>query len=108
MPGGGPVLLGMPDIELLCIMKIMCEVVGDQQADRKFNSQTIKLSSTQSCKPNTDWEIKSDNEDVFTFNPNVPNYFRSSTGREADKRENLALTQRIHSEFSDVFSGRHT
>ena len=29
----------MPDVELLGILRIMCEVVEGQQADRKFNSQ---------------------------------------------------------------------
>ena len=29
VPGDGSVLLGMPDIELLDIHKIMCEVIGD-------------------------------------------------------------------------------
>ena len=35
---GGLVLLGIPDIELLGILQIMCEAVGCQQADRKFDS----------------------------------------------------------------------
>ena len=29
------------DIKLLDILKIMCEVVGYQQAEKKFNSQTM-------------------------------------------------------------------
>ena len=37
-------LLGMPHIELLDIVKVMCEVVGGQQADRKFDSQTIQAN----------------------------------------------------------------
>ena len=39
VPGNGLVLLGMTDIKLLDILKIMSEVVGDQEVDRKFGSQ---------------------------------------------------------------------
>ena len=52
VPGDGPALQGMLDIELLVILKIMCEVVGGQQEDRKFYSQRIKPTSTPNCKAN--------------------------------------------------------
>ena len=54
VPKHGPVLLGMPDIELLVILKLMSEVVGGQHADRKFNSQIVQLSNSPSCKAITD------------------------------------------------------
>ena len=38
LPGDSPELLEMHDIELLGLLKIMCEMVGDKQADSKFNS----------------------------------------------------------------------
>ena len=47
--GDGPALLGMPDIELIGIIKIMSEVVEDQWVDRKFDSQTMAPASTLSC-----------------------------------------------------------
>ena len=50
----GPLLLGMLDMELLGILKITCDVVGGQQAGRKFDSQTMEPSSALSCKVNTD------------------------------------------------------
>ena len=76
MPRHGAVLLGMPDTELLGILKIMFEVVEGKQADRKFGSHTVKPSSTPSYKAISGKEIQSDNADVF-----------------------------IHNEFSDIFSG---
>ena len=82
---------------------MICEVLGGQQAGMKFDPQPIKPSSTPSCKANTDGEIRSDNVDVINANANMPDYFRSSTDREVDKGVSWALTQRIHSEFSDVF-----
>ena len=103
--GGGPALLEMPDIELLSILKIMCDVVEGQQADRKFDSQTMEPSSAPSCKANTDWERRSDNMDVININSNMPDFFRSSMVREVGKRDNQLITQSIHNEFSDVFTG---
>ena len=41
VPGDRPVLLGMPDIEVLGILKIMCEVVKGPKVGRKFDSQTM-------------------------------------------------------------------
>ena len=49
-------MLGMPDIELQDILKVICEVVGGLQVDRKFHSQTIQMSSAPSCTANTDLE----------------------------------------------------
>ena len=39
---------------------------------------------------------------VMIMNSNMPDYFRSSTDRKADKRERKLIMQRIHNEFSDV------
>ena len=56
MPVDNSALLGIPDIKLLDILKIKCEVVGDQQADRKFNSQiynhpvALPAKQTQACR----------------------------------------------------------
>ena len=66
--GDGPSLLGMPDIQLLDILKMMCEVVEYQQADRKLNSQTIQPYDGLGCKVNMDQQIKTDNADVNAAN----------------------------------------
>ena len=85
MPGDSPVLLWIPDIELLGTLKIMCEVVGGQQADREVNSQTMQLSNGPSCKANTNRNFKSNNVDAADDNLNMPDYFRSSM-KKADKK----------------------
>ena len=36
---------------------------------------------------------------------NMPDYFRPSANREADKEASRILTQKIHNDFSDVFTG---
>ena len=65
----------------------MCDVVEGQQADRKFNSQMMVPSIALSCKVHTDQESRSDNADVFNANSDMPDYFRCSMDRDADKRE---------------------
>ena len=50
VPGDSPALLGMPDIELLDIHKITCDVPDDQQMDSKFNSNTVEPSNSLSYK----------------------------------------------------------
>ena len=78
-------MLGMPDIELLGILKIMCNLVG-KQADRKFDFRTMEPSTALSCKVNTNWISRSDNVDVINIISSMPHYFRSSIDREAYKR----------------------
>ena len=72
-------LLGMPDIELLGMLKIMCEEVGGWQADRQFNPQLIKPSSALNWLANTGLEIRSGNVDIISTNPNMSDYFKLST-----------------------------
>ena len=59
VPGDNLVLIGVPDIESFDILKIACDLVRDQQADRKFNSQT-QPSNGPSCKAHKGQEIKTD------------------------------------------------
>ena len=101
VPRDGTALPGMPDIELLGILKLMCEVVEDQLAGNMFDYQTIQPSSGYSYKANTGQQIKPDNVDIDNANSSMPSYFMSSINRSADKRESQILTQKIHGEFSD-------
>ena len=84
-------LLGLPDIKLLDILKIICGVMGDQQADRKFDSQTIHPSNGSSCKANKAQQIMTNNVDVNDANSIMSDYFRSIINRAADKRANQVL-----------------
>ena len=74
----------------------MHEVVGDQQADRKFDLQRIQTSSGSSCGVNKTQQIKTDNMDVNDTNSNMQDYLRSSINRAADKWASQVLTQKIH------------
>ena len=70
---------------------------------RMFDSQTIKASNSINCKANKAQQIKVTNVDVNDANSNMPNYFRSSINRAADKRASQVLMNKTHNEFSDVF-----
>ena len=56
MPGDGPALLRMPDMEFLGIIRIMCETIGNKTNNRKFDTQTRQVADSQSCntKPDVD------------------------------------------------------
>ena len=82
LPGESPALLGLPELELLYILKILYEIVESQQTYRKFDHQTMKPSTTPSFKANIDWERRSDNADVINMKSNLPDYCSFSTDRE--------------------------
>ena len=97
----------MLDIEVLDILKIMCEVMEDLYESRKFDSQTIKASNGPSCKTNRAPQIKTDHMDVNDTNANMPHYFRSCVNRAADKRTRPVFTNKIHNKFSGFFLVRN-
>ena len=43
--------------------------------------------------------------DFINNDPNISNYFRSSTNKGGDKEASRLITQKIHSKFSDIFTG---
>ena len=50
VPGEGPALLGITDITLLDVLKIACEVVGQQQQSRNLDSQIMQASCILGAK----------------------------------------------------------
>ena len=61
LPGDGPALLGMSGIELLNVLRIKCNVIGELPENRKFDSQTIEASTSQVSEqmgPNSMRQIK--------------------------------------------------
>ena len=84
VPEDIPVLLGMSDFKLLEKVKIMCEVVVDQQANRKLDSQTTQPCNGPSCKANKSQHIKTENAVVNDANPYASDYLRSSISKAAD------------------------
>ena len=85
MLGDGPALLGIQDIELLDILKVTCEVMGVPHEGRKPNPQTMQPSKSPTLKANKAQQIKKNNADVHDANSNMPDSFRSSIQKAADK-----------------------
>ena len=52
VPGDGPALLGMPDIELFGIIRVMCGTIDNKTNDRKFDAQTRHAADGQNCSTN--------------------------------------------------------
>ena len=50
VPGNGPVLLQVLDIEVLGILKITCEVIDSQLASSKYDSHIAWLTDIRKCK----------------------------------------------------------
>ena len=99
VPGDSTAMLGMPDIQPLTVLKITCKVMGNTNDMSTFDLQTIEESNVPSYKRKQTkirWVVND-------ANANMPEYFRSSGNRAADKRVSHVLTNKIHNEFSDVF-----
>ena len=93
-------LFGVPDIELLGLLKAMCNVLDQQQVGRKFDLQTRETYVTPKSRENT---IYNSNSGASSNCINMPDYFRSSTNRKVEASS--ILTQKIHIDFTDVFTG---
>ena len=74
----------MPDVKLLGLLKIMQEVLDQQEVGRKFNSQT-----NQTCGGLENRTNKSSTSNAGTTNNciSILHYFRSSINREAERRK---------------------
>ena len=84
VPGDCPVFLGMHDLEKLGILKIMCEVVGGKQGERKFFSKTINHPAPQTAEQT---QTGGSGQIIWMSLMVIhPDYFMSSLDREADKR----------------------
>ena len=86
VPCDGPMLLGMPDIELLGILKITCDVVEDQQVGRKFDLEITEATHALNCKTHTVDDCRSDSTGITSNNANMSDYFRSSQTEEQTKK----------------------
>ena len=115
MPGDDLALLRMPDIELLGIIRVICEAIDERTTGKKFDSQTKHVAGSQNCKTNKDQKVKLHEGNSNKDKTNTPDYlissrikifyFNPSDNKEADKRASEAITNRIHNEFINLFSG---
>ena len=79
MPGHGPTLFMMPDIELLGIIRVMCDTICNKTTNRTFDMQTKYAPDSQNCKPPRDLEAKPDICRMSEDKTKIPDYLNSST-----------------------------
>ena len=78
MPGDGPVLLGMSNMELLCIIRVMHETIHNKTNNRKFDMQTRHATDSPNCSTNKGPQAKSDADNM---SGTEPKYLNSSTNK---------------------------
>ena len=54
----------------------MCEVMGDPQVERKFDTQAIQLDNSPRFKADTTWLVKANNVVVITAYSNMTYFFQ--------------------------------
>ena len=102
VPGESPALLGMSHSEVLGILKIMCEVIGETQKQDVWLWNNAG-SQWSSYRANNVHQIKAEKMDTNDTTLYMQDYFRSSTNRVVDIRASQAQTKKTHNEFSNVF-----
>ena len=83
VPGDSLVLLVLPDIELLGLLKIKCEVLDQQQVGKNLDFKTKDAYYSPESWTNS---ISSSNTGTTYNCLNIPDYFRSSVKKEVGKR----------------------
>ena len=82
------------------LLKIFPEVLDQQQVDRKFDMQTKETSGAQENRKD---KTSTSNAAATNNCINMPDYFRASTNREAEKYASRTLTLKIQN-FSYNFT----
>ena len=62
---------------------------------RGFNSQTIEMSNNPSCLTNKALQIKTDKVSMHDGKINMPDYFRASVNKAAERRVSKVLTKKF-------------
>ena len=98
VPRKGLAILGMPECEQLKLLTMNCQSTDDPPRKWQINEQTKQDKI----------KTKSNNKDNH-YNNNKGNpeadYFVACPDTEADRNTSAKATTKIHSEFSDVFTG---
>ena len=90
----------MPDIELLSILRIMCDVIAEPHESQKLNSHTREVPNIPICRKNKAMWNETGRVSIHDCKINLPDYFRSITNKAEDKKASKVLTNKIHNEFS--------
>ena len=81
-------------------------MIGEPNKTRKFDTQTIEISKSPSCRTNEAPCNETDKVGMHDGKINMPDYFRSSTNQAVDIRACEVFTNQIHNEFNYFFRYR--
>ena len=119
VPGNGQVLLGMPDTTALNLINLNIDSIQTLATECKTNEEQETHTGIDNCTytsttrgegpKNNNASVDSKQETNIHSHPGDKyieiNYFHSSNNVDADKRSSVAMMQRIHTRFGDVFNG---
>ena len=108
VPGNGQVLLRMPDTAALNIISLNIDSIQAEVAECKTNIKQEMHAVAKGCT-NTDAGINTQQDENGPIDQNNSNksinYFFSLTNIDTDKRKSIAMMQKIHDTFGNVFNG---
>ena len=119
VPGNRQALSGMPDTVVFNLINLNIDSIQTLAAECKTNKKQETHTSIEACthtsttrgegpkNNNVSRDSKQDtNSHSHPGNKHISiNYFHSSNNVDADKRSSIAMMQRIHTRFGDVFNG---
>ena len=101
VPHDGPALLGLPNTEILELLKIMCEVLDQHQVGRKYVSWTKEASDTPGSRT---YSISNSSLAAPNNCVNILDYSDLALTVKQIRVSRL-LTMKIYNDFSDIFTG---
>ena len=96
VPGEGPSLLGMPDVETLELLSVNCNTIEPGQMNRQINEHRMQ------DKSNTNKAFKDDKVYIVKHN-NDMDFFLAVPNKQADMKRSEKLTRSRQQESTDVF-----
>ena len=78
MAGDGAALLGMPGIELLGIIRVMCETIDNKTTSRKFDFKSRHVTDSQNCKTNRNPQARLYTYSMSKYKTKMPDYPNST------------------------------
>ena len=119
VPGNGQVLLGMPDAMVLNLINLNIDSIQTVAAECKINKKQETHTGIVACTNTSttrgegtkDNSMSRDNKQDTNGHSHPGdrhisiNYFHSSNNIDADKRSSIAMMQKIHTRFGNVFNG---
>ena len=101
--GNGQALLGMPDTAVLNILNLNIDSIQAQVMNCRTNREQETHKVGESCTNTSTAGISKQKTNGQNQSTKSINYFYSSKDPEADKRQSIEMTQKIHNTYMAMF-----